>query len=183
MTEKSLSGSSSRHLLHPKLTVLVTCTDEGENSNIITLAWGMPVSMDPPLVAISVGKERYSHDLISDHGEFVVNIPEGELLNEVIFCGSKSGEKVDKFEGTGLTPEESQEVETPSIKECAAKMECRLEDKLEAGDHTIFVGKVLANSVDERVFDLDSEIYDVDTFEPVLHMGGPNFVTIGKKLD
>jgi flavin reductase (DIM6/NTAB) family NADH-FMN oxidoreductase RutF len=67
--------SSPLLLLHPKLVALLTCVDDAGKANIITLAWAMPVSVQPPLVVVSVGPRRYSHGLIDETKEFVLNIP------------------------------------------------------------------------------------------------------------
>jgi len=52
--------------LHPKHTVLVSCIDNSGRANIITLAWSMPVSRKPPLVAVSIAPKRYSQRLIEE---------------------------------------------------------------------------------------------------------------------
>lgn len=182
MEKINVPPSSSRRLLHPSMAVLVTSGQEKGKPNIITLAWAMPASIDPPLVAISVGKSRYSHDLIRSSGEFVINVPSEDLLEEVRFCGSKSGSKVDKFEASGLTPEDSEEVDVPRIEECVGHLECKLINELTAGDHTVFIGKVLYGSVDENLFDQESEKFDLRQFRPIFHVGGPDFVTSGEYL-
>lgn len=182
MSKKEIPSDSGRRLLHPKLTVLVACRKENETPNIITLAWATPVSFDPPLITISVGKNRYSHDLISTSGEFVVNIPTKKLLEEVSFCGSQSGATTDKFEETGLTPEDPVEVEAPRIAECVAHLECTVEEEFEAGDHTIFLGRIASSSVEETIFDEESNVFDMESFEPIFHVGGPEFVTSGEGI-
>lgn len=182
MNKIDVSQSSVLHFLHPCLTVLATSMDDKKNPNIITLAWAMPTSFDPLSVIISVGRARYSHDLIQESGEFVINVPSQELLDEVEFCGSKSGSEIDKFEETGLTPERSEEVEVPRIRECVAHLECEVVDHLRTGDHTIFVGKIVAASVDQEVFDEGMGTFDLDRFRPIFHVGGSRFVTSGEKL-
>lgn len=182
MGKKSIDPDSARHLLHPKLTVLATCTDGEGNPNIITLAWAMPTSIDPPLVTISVGRTRYSHDLIHETGEFVVNIPFSDLLEEVKLCGSRTGATVNKFEETDLTPVDSEKVEVPSIEECPAQIECELVDEFRTGDHTLFVGKIVHGSAEEEIFDESSGTFDMDRFEPVFHVGGSEFVTSGRNI-
>ncbi|MDI6654922.1 MAG: flavin reductase, partial [Candidatus Hydrothermarchaeota archaeon] len=72
-------------LMHPRLTVLVTCIDSRGMSNIITLAWSMPTSIKPPMAAISVAPQRYSHKLISETKEFVVNMPTMQIAKETLF--------------------------------------------------------------------------------------------------
>ncbi len=182
MEKLKISPDSSRHLLHPKLTVLVTSISEDENPNIITIAWAMPVSIEPSLLAVSIGKDRHSHDIISDSGEFGVNIPEKNLLEEVKTIGSKSGSTFDKFSKTGLTKGEAEKIHAPLIEECVASIECEVVDQCEAGDHTLFIGRIVSGKVDSEVFDQEEDIFDTDRFEPIFHIGGPNFVTSGEEI-
>jgi flavin reductase (DIM6/NTAB) family NADH-FMN oxidoreductase RutF len=58
--------SSGYRLLHPMHTMLVTSVGKNGKPNIITLAWAMPASASPPLVAISVSPRRHSHALIEE---------------------------------------------------------------------------------------------------------------------
>jgi flavin reductase (DIM6/NTAB) family NADH-FMN oxidoreductase RutF len=55
MAEKvNVPSNSACRLLHPMPTVLVSCTGKTGKPKIITLAWAMPTSINPPLVAISI---------------------------------------------------------------------------------------------------------------------------------
>jgi flavin reductase (DIM6/NTAB) family NADH-FMN oxidoreductase RutF len=139
----------------PKLTVLVTVEDRSQPTrpNIITIAWHSPVSLTPPQYGISIDPRRYSHDLIVDSGEFVVNFAGFEILDDMHFCGRRSGRKVDKFKDTNLTPEKAQKVNAPLINKCYAHLECKLVDRHLYGDHTWFVGEVVAVSADEDWFE------------------------------
>ena len=167
-------------LFAPRLTVLATSVDKMGKPNIITLSWAMPISFDPPLVAISVGTRRYSHELIEGCKEFVVNIPPHAILKKVQLCGSRSGRAADKFAEAGLTSIASKRVRPPRIKECIAHLECKLVGRLQTGDHTIFVGKVVAASVDEGAFDSEEDVMNLELFKPIFHLGGDFFSTSTK---
>jgi flavin reductase (DIM6/NTAB) family NADH-FMN oxidoreductase RutF len=129
--------------------VLVTCGDKIGRPNIITLGMYMPISHDPELVVIGVSPKRYSHDLIAEQGEFVVNAPGIEIAEMMHICGIKSGRDLDKFKESGLTAVPAQRVKPPLIGECYGHMECRVVDAVTYGDHTLFVGEVVAASIDE----------------------------------
>ncbi len=167
-------------LLAPHSTVLVTTVDARGKPNIITLGWTMPTSRDPPLVAISIGTRRYSHGLIEDCKEFVVNVPPEGLVEQAHFCGTRSGRTVDKFAGAKLTSLPSKRVKPPRIKECVAHLECKLVQKLQTGDHTIFVGEVVAASADEEAFDSEKGFMNLKKFKPLLHLGGRFYSIAGK---
>jgi flavin reductase (DIM6/NTAB) family NADH-FMN oxidoreductase RutF len=135
-------GSAYR-LLHPMHTVLVTYVGKTGKPNIITLAWAMPTSIKPPLVAISVSPRRHSHALIEETKEFVVNTPTMDILDKVVFCGTTSGRSHDKFKEAGLTPIPGKKVKAPLVRECVGHLECKLRSQCVTGDHTIFVGEIV----------------------------------------
>ena len=84
--------SQAYRLLHPMHTVLVSCVGNSAKPNITTLAWAMPTSASPPLLAISIAPGRHSHTLIEESGEFIVNIPTLETLQAVYTCGNLAAE-------------------------------------------------------------------------------------------
>lgn len=158
----------------PHPIALITTVSKDGKSNVITVAWIIPTSIKPPLLAVSIGNTRYSHKLIAETGEFVANIPSKELLSSVEYCGSTSGRTVNKFEKTGLTPKPAKKVEPPIIEECVAHIECKVVDRLPTGDHTIFVGKVQAASADAELF---TEMWQVERAKLLQHVGGATYTT------
>ncbi len=133
-----------------RISLAVSLDGRNNRSNIIALGWKMRTSFKPPMVAISVGKTRYSHDLIAMEKEFVLAFPGEDMGEEVLFCGSCSGREHDKFEESGLTPVESKNIEPALIKECPVNYECRVTGSIETGDHTIFVGEVVASYLSDE---------------------------------
>ena len=84
-------------MLYPVPAVMVSCGREGEKPNIITVAWAGTVCSDPAMVSISVRKERFSHAIIKETGEFVINLVNKRLVRATDYCGVKSGRDTDKF--------------------------------------------------------------------------------------
>jgi len=166
-------------LLHPRHTVLVTCTDETGKANIITLAWSMPTSFKPPMVAMSIAPRRLSYKIIKKTGEFVVNVPTMAIVKETLFCGRISGKDCDKFKECHLTPLPARKVRSPIIKECVAHLECKLIQQIKTGDHTLFIGEVLAAYADKGVF---TKTFNIKKVKPVYHMGGDDFATISSRV-
>jgi flavin reductase (DIM6/NTAB) family NADH-FMN oxidoreductase RutF len=130
--------------------VLVTSVDSEGKPNIITLGMYMPISHDPEQIVIGVSPKRYSHDLIVEQGEFVVNSPGIGMADKVHVCGVKSGRNVDKWAEAGLTAKPAQMVRPPIIEECYGHIECEVVNHVKCGDHTLFVGEVVAASIDEE---------------------------------
>lgn len=145
--------------------VLVTC-GSGDKANIITVGMYMPISIRPPYVCIGISPQRYSHQLIEETGEFVVNPPGISIEKEMHYCGVKSGKDVNKWKETGLTAIPSLKVGAPRIKECFGHLECKVVESHVMGDHTLFVGEVVATSADEEV--MDGEVLDPLKARPIV---------------
>ena len=74
-------------LLSPVPAVMVSCALPGKRPNVITVAWAGTVCSDPPMLSISVRKERFSHHILLESGEFVVNLVGREQLQAADYCG------------------------------------------------------------------------------------------------
>jgi flavin reductase (DIM6/NTAB) family NADH-FMN oxidoreductase RutF len=162
----------------PMQAVLVTCNDEKEKTNIITLAWHTPISKKPPLYGISVAPKRYSHDLIKKTKEFVINFLPYSLANEVNYCGTHSGRTTDKIEETKLNLVDSGKIKTPSIKEAFANMECKLFKTISLGDHTLFVGEIVNLLADENAF--KDDLLKNEKMKPCYYLGSNIYTSIDK---
>ncbi len=141
-------------LTDPRQVILVTSREEMDilgkkqvKDNIITIAWHMPVSFNPKLYAISVGKTRFSCEIIKKSKAFVVNFIPFELKDKALLVGTKSGMHIDKFKEAGLTKEECDNIDCPRIKEALAYIECEVINEVDAGDHIIYIGKVLNSNI------------------------------------
>ena len=162
------------YLLHPYNASLVTCKGRDNKINVMAVAWVIPVSVNPPLLAMSIRPERYSHDIIIETGEFVVNIPTFKLAQKVLFCGRRSGREHDKFKEASLSPQKARRVNAPIIKECIAHLECKVVKTIKTGDHTLIIGRIVTAYALDGYFE---EVYDMKKFRPCLHVGKNYFTT------
>jgi len=130
--------------LLPSRPIYLASTADGKKKNIITIGMFASFSGTPRLVGIGISPKRYSYELIRRSGEFVVNVPTRRLIKAASLCGSKSGRDIDKFEAAKLTPIRGRKVSAPLIKECPVNLECKVVREVETGDHTWFIGEVVA---------------------------------------
>jgi flavin reductase (DIM6/NTAB) family NADH-FMN oxidoreductase RutF len=181
MAKTALKARDALSLLNHGPVVLVTSQHRGRVS-VITLAWVAPVSGEPPMVAIAVAPARFSHRLIKRSGQFVVNVPGSRLLGAVWLCGTTSGRDTDKFAAAGLTSAPAQVVEAPLIEECLGHLECRVAASIKAGDHTVFLGRVVAACADPALFRKHLTLRGAS--HTLHHLGGQRFLTsAGKRLE
>ena len=116
------------------------------------------------MVGIAIRKGRYSHGIIKDSKEFVINIPTRKLLKATDFCGTKSGKKIDKFAETNLSPVKAKKVKAPLIKECPVNLECVVKQILVLGSHDLFISEIVATHIDSEFLDSSGKL-DVGKME------------------
>lgn len=159
------------NMLYPVPAVMVTVGDGKDRDNIITIAWTGTVNSDPPMVSISVRKSRYSHELLCENGEFVVNLISRDLCYAMDYCGVKSGRDVDKFREMKLTKGRANTVSVPVIEESPVNIECRVKQVIELGSHDMFLGEVTSVQVDKKYMD-DTGKFDLYQADLVAYAHG-----------
>lgn len=172
--------SQAIRLINPGPVVLVTARYK-DAVNVMAAAWTTPISHAPPLVGVSISPRRFTHELVSRSGEFVLNVPGRNLLEQVELCGSLSGRDVDKFKEARLTPVDAKEVRAPLIEECLGHLECAVVEALDLGDHTLFVGQVVAAWAEKEAFD-DTWLLEDEEAKPLHHLGGAYFGVLEERL-
>jgi flavin reductase (DIM6/NTAB) family NADH-FMN oxidoreductase RutF len=151
---------------YPEQVCVVIAKDSQGKYNPITVGWFMPTSFKPPLVAISIGKTRYSLEAIRFSKAFVVAFPSESQADDAKLFGTKTGRSVDKLAMTGTALLPATQVDSRLLKDAVANFECRLVSEVETGDHVIFVGEVIASHITENPA---NRLY---TLVKSQHMGG-----------
>ncbi|MDD6231442.1 flavin reductase family protein [Frisingicoccus sp.] len=168
------------NMLYPLPAVLVSCGDREGKINLMTAAWTGTVCSDPPMVYVSVRKERFSHHMIQETGEYVINLTTEELARATDFCGVRSGKDMDKFKEMHLTPAFGELQYAPMIVESPVSIECRVKNVMELGSHDMFVAEVTAVYVDERYMD-ENGTFHLEKAHPLVYSHG-QYYGVGKHL-
>ena len=140
-------------LLAPVPAVMVSCQRPGEKPNAITLAWVGTVCSEPPMVSISIRKERYSHAIVKETGEFIINLCGEDNLRATDYCGVKSGRDEDKFAACGMTALPVEGFTAPAIAECPIYLACKVQSIQELGSHDLFLGRIEKMGVRKDMMD------------------------------
>ncbi len=138
--------------LSPVPAVLVTC-GTAEKPNVFTVAWTGIVCTQPPKTYISVRPERFSHALLLENGEFVINLTTAAMVRAVDYCGVRSGRNEDKFAACRLLTEPAAEVAPPVLCDSPAALECRVTDRIPLGSHDLFLADIVAVRAEEELLD------------------------------
>jgi flavin reductase (DIM6/NTAB) family NADH-FMN oxidoreductase RutF len=163
---------------YPAVTAIVTVRHQ-DKSNALAVAWNFPLSVAPPLYGIAISKKRYSHELIVAAKEFAVNFVPLEQAELIAAVGSTSGRDVDKFKRYKIEAERPLKIESPLLIDAYAAYECRLVNTIEAGDHDIFVGEIVAVNYLEDAFD-EKGVLKLDKVNPALYLGSEQYTTTSK---
>ncbi|MEM3715820.1 MAG: flavin reductase family protein [Candidatus Bathyarchaeia archaeon] len=95
--------------------------------NLMTIGWGLiGVIWNKPVFTVAVRPSRYTHKLIEESGEFTVNVPNEEMSEACVICGTLSGRDIDKFEKTGLKWRCGDLVKAPVVEGCPIVYECKV---------------------------------------------------------
>ena len=170
----------SGNMLYPLPVVMVSCQRKDERPNIITVAWAGTICSDPVMVSISVRKERFSHGIIAETGEFVINLVTQDLVYATDYCGVKSGRDVDKFKMMNLTPVAINGVKAKAIGESPLSLACRVKEIKELGSHDMFIAEVVGVMVDDKYMRDDGK-FELNDSKLVAYSHG-EYYGLGKKL-
>lgn len=139
-------------LLAPVPPALVSCGTV-EAPNALTVAWTGILNSQPPKTYISVRPERYSHGLIKESGEFIINLPTAALVRTIDYCGVKSGRDENKFVARGLTAQPVEGFLCPMVGESPVSIACRVTEIVPLGSHDMFIADIISVHVAREIVD------------------------------
>jgi hydroxymethylglutaryl-CoA lyase len=126
--------------------VTVVTTKHGETPVGVTASSFTSLSLDPPLVLVSLNKKLFTHNVIAESGVFAVNVLSARQWElGMRFAGMKPEIK-DRFAGLGTI---TAATGSPILPDSLAWVDCTVWAMYDGGDHTIFVGEVKDLSVSE----------------------------------
>ncbi len=144
---------SVSNLLFPLPVALVTCRSgekDPSTDNIITIAWAGIVDNLPNIVTISVGKGKYSEEIISRRREFGICLADVGMMEKADRCGTTHGNKTDKFAENRFSKVPAGKIDVSLVNESPVCLECRVTNTVEVPTHLVYFAEVIATHVDER---------------------------------
>ena len=167
-------------MLYPVPAVLIGCRDKEGRDNLMTAAWAGTICSDPVMVSVSIRKERYSHHIIENTGEFTISLTNRQLARVTDFCGVRSGRNTDKFAEMKLTPLESTMISAPGVAQSPVVLECKVKEILRLGSHDMFIAEVVNVSVDGQYLD-DNGKLELERADLIAYSHGEYFA-LGDKI-
>ena len=132
------------HKISYGLYVIASKSDDKFNGQIANTVF--QITSEPPTVAVSINKQNLTHEFIKESKVFTISIlSEDTPMKFIGLFGFKSGRDLYKFEGVnykvGIT-------DAPIVLDnTVAYLECEVIGNLDAGTHTVFIGKVIGAEI------------------------------------
>lgn len=117
---------------------VLTVSYEGAINGMIA-SWVSQISHDPPLIAVAVHPDRYTHDLVQGAQCFALHVPDrsrSDLLKRF-----KGPDPAGKFEGMDWRPGITG---SPILTDTLGYLECEVIETAAPGNHTLFIVEVVA---------------------------------------
>lgn len=173
--------SIAYRLISPGPLVLVTSLFDNR-AGITPIAWHMPVSDDPPIVALEIWEKHFIYKAIMQTGDFVINIPSSGMAETCRNLGSVSGGKVDKFKKFDLDKVPSKMIKSPRLASAIGVVECKLrKDKAMLNKYNIVLGDVVCAEAEKAAFS-DRWLTERNGPSIMHHLGGKMFYVPSKGI-
>lgn len=121
------------------VTVVATC--EGKTPVGLTVNAFASISLDPPLVMISIDRRSHMHDAIPNAGYFAASMLTADQQELSRRFAGQTGNRLDRFRGVSWRTESTG---APILNDALAWVDCRVEAIYPGGDHSIVLGRVEA---------------------------------------
>ncbi len=176
-------------LIVPRPIAMISTLDANGGLNVAPFSYYMPISGEPPMLAVTVGALREASDEPKDtwvnlqsSGEFVINVTTVELREHIEAVAREYPPGVNEAEVAGWRTVASQRVAPPSLADSPAHLECVVREVIDRGDHSscfsgvhIVLAEVLCITTDDSIMAEPNRI-DPTRVHAIGRMGFPWFV-------
>jgi len=145
--QKQVEAADAVRTKYPEPVVIAIARDKNGKANPITLGWTMFASGDPLMMAIAVAAGHYTVQAIEHARCFTIAYPSAEMAQDTLFFGSRSGRDTDKLAESRCRTEPARQIDSVLLSDAVANFKCVEESRVQAGDHIIYVGRVVAAHV------------------------------------
>jgi flavin reductase (DIM6/NTAB) family NADH-FMN oxidoreductase RutF len=180
-------------LVVPRPIAMISTVNASGGLNVAPFSYYMPVSGEPPLVAVTVGASREATDEPKDtwlnlvaSGEFVINVTTVDLADHIETVAREYPPGVSEADVAGWRTVASHVVTPPSLADSPAHLECRVRDVIDRGDQSacysgvhIVLAEVVCVTADDSIMSGPNRV-DPTKIRAVGRMGFPWFVTVGE---
>jgi flavin reductase (DIM6/NTAB) family NADH-FMN oxidoreductase RutF len=132
------------HLYDPPLWLVTSCHGDRRGGLIATLAVRASIVPELPRMVVGIAKHHHTWGLIEASGAFALHLLRADDLAAVWRFGGASGHHTDKLAGLQdrRTPDGN-----PLYPDALSWLDCRVEDRMDTGDRTLYLAEVTGGAV------------------------------------
>jgi flavin reductase (DIM6/NTAB) family NADH-FMN oxidoreductase RutF len=119
--------------------IYILTTMKGDEKHGMIASWVSQVSHTPPLLMVAIRNNRRVHPIVKEAGAFALHVL--DIEDKQTIGRFKMPNPEQRFKDADCI---TLETGCPVLKDKLAYMDCKLVDTIDTGDHTLFVGEVLA---------------------------------------
>jgi flavin reductase (DIM6/NTAB) family NADH-FMN oxidoreductase RutF len=166
------------YMIHPRPTLFIISRCPDGKVNIMPASWNMPVSEEPPTVAISVYREAYTYKCLEYSGEASLNVPSWEHLDLAYKLGTTSGHDIDKIKEFNIRLGKAKKINTPIWLDAIGIMEAKVLEAYNVGECRLYIFEIKEIYAREVLFTRYG--WNFKKTNLLLHNMGRTFYKIGE---
>jgi flavin reductase (DIM6/NTAB) family NADH-FMN oxidoreductase RutF len=162
----------------PRPIAWVSSLSEDGIPNLAPFSFFMAVCNDPPTLAFSSGRRagntKDTVRNIESTQDFVVNLVDDALAEQMNLTSGEYPPDVDEFALTGLTAAPSVKVKAPRVLDAPINMECRVVQILPVGHgpHSLVLGEIVHFHIRDDLYNHATGRIDMYNLHPVGRLAG-----------
>lgn len=167
-------------LVTPRPIALTTTVDPDGRVNAAPFSFFNVLGDSPPILGLcpgdrSAGVPKDTARNIRLTHEFVVNLVDEALAEQMNLCAATLPPGEDELLHAGLTAVASSVVKPPRIAEAPVSFECRSHSIIEIGDNRLIIGEILRVHVRDGILDPETWLVHPSNYHPIGRMQSPNW--------
>jgi flavin reductase (DIM6/NTAB) family NADH-FMN oxidoreductase RutF len=171
----------------PRPIALVTTVGCDGLNNAAPMSFFNVFSQDPPIVILGIqarpdGSLKDTAINIRDTGEFVVNMVDMAIADQMITCGINFPRGVDEVEKSGLSLAPSLQVRPGRVRESPCSMECKLHQSIDYPLRSIILGEVVQMNVRDDCLDDVGRYVRPETYQPIARLHADNYIVADQQF-
>lgn len=171
----------------PRPIALVTTLSEAGHNNAAPMSFFNVFSHDPAIVILGIqtrpnGEEKDTVRNIRRTGEFVVNMVDMAISDQMLVCGLGVEPDVDEVALAGLTALHCDKVAANRLAETPCAMECRVERLIDYHRRVIVLGEVVHMHVRRDCLDAQGRYVNPETYQPIARLHADNYITSDRQI-
>ena len=175
------------NFIGPRPIALVSTLSAAGHDNAAPMSFFNVFSHDPAIVILGIqtrpdGVEKDTVSNIRRTGEFVVNMVDMAIADEMLVCRLAVDPDVDEIALAGLTAVPGKQVKARLVAESPCSMECRVERLIEYDRRLIVLGEVVHMHVRRDCLDASGRYVDPERYQPIARLHADNYITSDRQI-